>query len=92
MPSKVKLLCYLGGLLTAFDLVHAGLCQSDPVSDSLQVPAVILYALRHSGSIKRTHTDTHSKVQLRLIDTIPFRYRGMYNLRGPILLHILTLQ
>ena len=38
-------LCYLGGLLAAFDLVDAGLSQPDPVSDALQLPAVPLYTV-----------------------------------------------
>lgn len=55
---KVVVLCYLGGLLTAFDLVDTGLSQSDPVSDALQLAAVLLYTVRHPGSNTNTHTHT----------------------------------
>lgn len=57
LPSKVKVLCYLGGLLTAFDLVYTGLSQSDPVSDGLQLAAVLLHTVRHPGRNTHTHVD-----------------------------------
>lgn len=59
---KVVVLCYLGGLLTAFDLVDTGLSQSDPVSDALQLAAVLLYTVRHPGSNTHTHTHTQSNI------------------------------
>lgn len=44
-----SLFFYLGGFFTAFDFVDTGLSESDPVSDTLQLPAVLFHTLRHSG-------------------------------------------
>lgn len=44
---KLRDVCYLGGLLTALNLVNAGLSQSDPVRDALQLAPIPLYIFRN---------------------------------------------
>lgn len=42
---KRLMFCYLGGLLTAFNLINSGLSEPDPVRDALQLETVPFHAL-----------------------------------------------
>lgn len=90
-PAKLEVPCYLGGLLTAFDLVDAGLSQSDPVSNTLQLAPVLLHTVGHPG--RNTHTLWHQYGRLLTVhnisETMSYNSIGMSgqllnNLRGPI--------
>lgn len=86
LPAKLEVLCYLGGLLAAFDLVDTGLSESDPVSYTLQLAAVLLYTVRHPGSNTHIHSNMIMDIQRKIFLT-PYNtieYRGVRNFRHPI--------
>lgn len=45
--TKLRALLYLSGLLTALDLIDSRLSKSDPISDVLQLPPILLYTVRN---------------------------------------------
>lgn len=87
----MKVCCYLGGLLAAFNLVNAGLSQSDPVSDALQLVTVFLDTLRHPGSNHSLNMHIYTHWIIACQGYCIIQYKGERNLRHlvPCLLYIL---